>query len=330
MTDVQALEASAGPISQASHRAGDPVRRLRHAAVAGVAGEFPKQLWPLLSDADACSRTPCCAASGPGFAAPDRGVQPGTPVPDRRAVARGRHRQRPHRAGTGGPQQRPGHRRRRRAGGRGRPGRGAVDDGGGRLDRRRRRAAGGAAHGRGGGARGQGRHLRHAADRAGNRLRLYRDRRASWPARRACTRSPASWRSRTPRPPPPGRRRPASVELRHVRVHRRARCCARWQSMRRRCWRRCATRSPAARTDLDFIRLAAEPFCACPSISLDYAVAERTTRAAVVPADLGWSDVGSWSALWELGAQGRRRQRRDRRRGAGGVAQIAMCAATAC
>jgi mannose-1-phosphate guanylyltransferase/mannose-6-phosphate isomerase len=55
------------------------------------------------------------------------------------------------------------------------------------------------------------------------------------------------------------------------------------------------------RTDLDFIRLAEEPFRACPSISLDYAVAERTTEAAVIPASLGWSDVGSWSALWELG-----------------------------
>jgi mannose-1-phosphate guanylyltransferase/mannose-6-phosphate isomerase len=55
------------------------------------------------------------------------------------------------------------------------------------------------------------------------------------------------------------------------------------------------------RTDLDFIRLAVEPFRACPSISLDYAVAERTAQAAVVPARLGWSDVGSWSALWELG-----------------------------
>ena len=53
--------------------------------------------------------------------------------------------------------------------------------------------------------------------------------------------------------------------------------------------------------DLDFIRLAAEPFAAGPSISLDYAVAEQTARAAVVPADLGWSDVGSWGALWELG-----------------------------
>jgi mannose-1-phosphate guanylyltransferase/mannose-6-phosphate isomerase len=58
----------------------------------------------------------------------------------------------------------------------------------------------------------------------------------------------------------------------------------------------------AGRTaDLDFIRLGVEAFSACPSISIDYAVAERTSRAAVVPADLGWSDVGSWSALWELG-----------------------------
>ena len=40
-----------------------------------------------------------------------------------------------------------------------------------------------------------------------------------------------------------------------------------------------------------------------PNISIDYAVAERTHRAAVVPADLGWSDVGSWGALWELGAK---------------------------
>jgi mannose-1-phosphate guanylyltransferase/mannose-6-phosphate isomerase len=57
------------------------------------------------------------------------------------------------------------------------------------------------------------------------------------------------------------------------------------------------------RTDLDFVRLERVAFESCPNISLDYAVAERTDRAAVVPADLGWSDVGSWSALWELGAK---------------------------
>ena len=57
----------------------------------------------------------------------------------------------------------------------------------------------------------------------------------------------------------------------------------------------------ARRTDLDFIRLGEAEFAASPNISLDYAVAEPTRRAAVVPADFGWSDVGSWGALWELG-----------------------------
>ncbi len=58
-----------------------------------------------------------------------------------------------------------------------------------------------------------------------------------------------------------------------------------------------------ATEDLDFVRLEPEAFRACPNISLDYAVAERTQRIAVVPADLGWSDVGSWGALWELGGK---------------------------
>lgn len=53
--------------------------------------------------------------------------------------------------------------------------------------------------------------------------------------------------------------------------------------------------------DLDFVRLGKEAFCACPDISLDYAVAEHTKRAAVVPCEIGWSDVGSWSALWDMG-----------------------------
>jgi mannose-1-phosphate guanylyltransferase/mannose-6-phosphate isomerase len=66
-----------------------------------------------------------------------------------------------------------------------------------------------------------------------------------------------------------------------------------------------ATRAAVAKRtqDLDFIRLDPKAFGAAPSISIDYAVAEHTKRAAVVPADLGWSDVGSWDALWELGAK---------------------------
>jgi mannose-1-phosphate guanylyltransferase / mannose-6-phosphate isomerase len=52
--------------------------------------------------------------------------------------------------------------------------------------------------------------------------------------------------------------------------------------------------------DLDFLRLAAEPFARAPKKSIDYAVMERTRLAAVVPADLGWSDVGSWSTVWDV------------------------------
>jgi len=52
--------------------------------------------------------------------------------------------------------------------------------------------------------------------------------------------------------------------------------------------------------DPDFIRLAAADFAKAPDISIDYAVAERTKLAAVVPSAFEWSDVGSWDALWEL------------------------------
>ena len=52
--------------------------------------------------------------------------------------------------------------------------------------------------------------------------------------------------------------------------------------------------------DLDFLRLAAEPFARAPKKSIDYAVMERTKRAVVVPADLGWSDIGSWSTVLDI------------------------------
>jgi mannose-1-phosphate guanylyltransferase/mannose-1-phosphate guanylyltransferase/mannose-6-phosphate isomerase len=58
-----------------------------------------------------------------------------------------------------------------------------------------------------------------------------------------------------------------------------------------------------AGTDLDFVRLADEPFLGVENISVDYAVMEHTERGALVPADIGWSDVGSWSALWEISRQ---------------------------
>ena len=59
----------------------------------------------------------------------------------------------------------------------------------------------------------------------------------------------------------------------------------------------CVRSVSEAREDLDFIRLDRAAFEACPSDSIDYAVMEHTTAGEVVPIDVGWSDVGSWSAL---------------------------------
>ncbi len=52
--------------------------------------------------------------------------------------------------------------------------------------------------------------------------------------------------------------------------------------------------------DLGFLRLEAAAFAASPNISIDYAVMEKTKAAAMLPLDVGWSDVGSWSSLWQI------------------------------
>ncbi len=62
----------------------------------------------------------------------------------------------------------------------------------------------------------------------------------------------------------------------------------------------CQQAHAAAETDIDFIRVSAEIFSACPSDSIDYAVMEKTDRAVIIPLDAGWNDVGSWSALWDV------------------------------
>jgi mannose-1-phosphate guanylyltransferase / mannose-6-phosphate isomerase len=59
----------------------------------------------------------------------------------------------------------------------------------------------------------------------------------------------------------------------------------------------------AATADLGFLRLDAQAFAKVPNISVDYAVMERTRSAAVMPVEFGWSDVGSWSSLWDLAAR---------------------------
>ena len=53
-------------------------------------------------------------------------------------------------------------------------------------------------------------------------------------------------------------------------------------------------------SDLDFIRINKTAFELCPDDSIDYAVMEKTSHAMVVPMDANWSDIGSWSALWEI------------------------------
>lgn len=65
----------------------------------------------------------------------------------------------------------------------------------------------------------------------------------------------------------------------------------------------CKAALAAAQIDLDFVRLDRETFEACPSDSIDYAIMERTDAAAMAPVDMGWSDVGSWDSLWEVGAK---------------------------
>jgi mannose-1-phosphate guanylyltransferase / mannose-6-phosphate isomerase len=65
----------------------------------------------------------------------------------------------------------------------------------------------------------------------------------------------------------------------------------------------CRQALAAAQRDSDFIRLGREAFSDCDSDSIDYAVMEHTRRAAVVPVSMEWSDVGSWDALWEMGAK---------------------------
>lgn len=59
----------------------------------------------------------------------------------------------------------------------------------------------------------------------------------------------------------------------------------------------------SGQADLDFFRLDKTAFQSCPSESIDYAVMERTNKAVVVPIDIGWSDIGSWSALWDTGSK---------------------------
>ena len=62
----------------------------------------------------------------------------------------------------------------------------------------------------------------------------------------------------------------------------------------------CKSCTDHVEADLDFIRINEKKFSLCPSDSIDYAVMEKTSEAVVVPIDAGWSDIGSWSSLWDI------------------------------
>ncbi len=65
----------------------------------------------------------------------------------------------------------------------------------------------------------------------------------------------------------------------------------------------CKASIDSAETDLDFVRIDEQAFALCPSKSIDYAVMEHTAHAAVIPVEIGWNDVGSWGALWDIGSK---------------------------
>ncbi|MCL1077748.1 mannose-1-phosphate guanylyltransferase/mannose-6-phosphate isomerase [Parashewanella spongiae] len=65
----------------------------------------------------------------------------------------------------------------------------------------------------------------------------------------------------------------------------------------------CKQATDVLKVDADFIRINQQIFETCPSDSIDYAVMEKTSKAMVVPLDAQWSDIGSWSALWDIEAK---------------------------
>ncbi|MFP6777815.1 MAG: mannose-1-phosphate guanylyltransferase/mannose-6-phosphate isomerase [Alphaproteobacteria bacterium] len=65
----------------------------------------------------------------------------------------------------------------------------------------------------------------------------------------------------------------------------------------------CRAALAGADAEKDFLRLAEAPFTAITGESIDYAVMESCEQAAVIPIDVGWSDVGSWQALWQAGTR---------------------------
>ncbi|MGP4951610.1 mannose-1-phosphate guanylyltransferase/mannose-6-phosphate isomerase [Psychrobacter sp. T6-1] len=65
----------------------------------------------------------------------------------------------------------------------------------------------------------------------------------------------------------------------------------------------CKKATKGMEVDMDFVRVNSQAFVDCPSESIDYAVMEKSSDTAVIELDAGWSDIGSWLALWEIGTK---------------------------
>ncbi|MEB0979185.1 mannose-1-phosphate guanylyltransferase/mannose-6-phosphate isomerase [Citrobacter portucalensis] len=65
-------------------------------------------------------------------------------------------------------------------------------------------------------------------------------------------------------------------------------------------YNKCEAAAATASIDMDFVRINDAEFINCPEESIDYAVMEKTKDAVVLPIDIGWNDVGSWSSLWDI------------------------------
>lgn len=65
----------------------------------------------------------------------------------------------------------------------------------------------------------------------------------------------------------------------------------------------CQQAMASTSVDLDFTRIDKQTFIKCPTESIDYAVMEKTEKAAMVTLEAGWSDIGSWATLWEVAAK---------------------------
>ena len=142
------------------------------------------------------------------------------------------------------------------------------------------------------------RHPRRQADRAGDRLWLYPPRRGDSTA--ALLQRRRVRREAGPRDRRALRRRAAISGIPAISFSAPTRCSRSCRLSSRR-WRAPPPPpSPPPGPISTSSRSTPPAFGASPKKSIDYAVMERTKRAAVVPADIGWSDVGNWDAVWKL------------------------------